>query len=285
MTIGVPGVTSRGMYEAIIETQTKDGKGRSFRAMCLATVEADSLWPGGLARTDNIRPVWTAFAGTENELRPFMANLILGRKADLLSEYRRREDVIELLKSAGYQQTWQREEEGCIATAFLPDLFRLDPGMVDPAGAFFVLLPTREWFAKQKLDVNPIVEHGMRLAKLRGYPVDEGQLITLAPVAYLFCAYLDRRTRCPLLADGRFYLQILLACLSEGLATWSIDKNKSYFSYGTQGSFGQHTEFGFREHGTEELGFLPGVAFGSSHDTLEALLAKEVTEFYTITKG
>lgn len=275
------------MQALVIHPKNPDGKGRSFQALCLATVEADALWPGGLTQTDDVRPVWAAFAGTENELRPFMANLILGRKAEYISQtgyHRRKTKGVELLKTAGYQQAWQRETEGCIATAFLPDLFRLDPGMVDPEGASFVVLPTREWFAKQTIDVNPIVEYGVALSKVYGYPVNEGQLITLAPIAYLFCAYLDRRTRCPLLADGRFYLQVLLACLDRGLASWSVDEDKTYYSYyQNRSKFGQHSRFGFREYNTEALGLLPGLAFQASHDTLEALLAEEVSKFFGLT--
>lgn len=266
------------MIDVCIEPKSENGKGRTFRAVCLATVEADGLWAGGMTNTDDIRPVWAMFAGSENEMRPFMANLIVGRKA--LTPQRswgRRKDGtrIEVLRSAKFQTTWQKEIEGTISTVFYPDLFRLDPGMVDPQGIQFVVLPSREWVAKQHVDVGPVLKH---LAKF-SCPLKEDQLAALVPISYLFAAYLDRRTRCPLLADGRFYAQLLIACLSTGYASWSSDE-----SYYREAPFGVHRSLGFREVGTSDVGLLPGIAFRSNHEQIEKLLAEQVTLFFEATK-
>ena len=147
-----------------VRIEPKDeGKGRTFRATLLASVEADSMWEGGLTGTDDARPVWAMFAASDAELRPFQANLATGRKIIVGKEgshYRRRSDKIELLKTAGYQYTWQREAEGSILTACMMDLFRRDPGMVDPTGACFVVMPTEAWLASPKVDkVDEIVAH------------------------------------------------------------------------------------------------------------------------------
>ena len=257
-----------------------EGKGRTFRALCLASIEADSLWGGGSTSTDDARPVWVMFAGAENEVRPFMANLTLGRKARLCKMNQRREERMELLKSAKYHVTYQREAEGTIATAFLPDLFRLDPGMVDPAGVAFILLPSKEWVQDQKIETGSIVVHAVKC----GYEMDAQELSVMVPLAYLFAAYLDRRTRCPLLADPRFYLQLLLACLTEGLASWQTDRGYTPY-YNRNEVFGRHTHMRFHEISTEDVGLLPGIAFKASHERVEEVLAEQVDIFFKVTGG
>lgn len=268
------------MREVQILPQT-EGKGRTFKALLLASVEADLLWTGGQTVSDNLRPVWAMFAGSEQELRAFTANLLSGRKAIFPKRNgwgRKKEDQLEILRSAGYQTFWQREAEGSIVTLYLSDLFQMDPGMVDPEGIRFVLLPTQEWAQAQKFDVAPVVRH----AKKVGYDLTTEQLVSLAPVAYLFCAYLDRRTRCPLVSDGRFYLQLLLACLQKELASFST-KADSY--YHQDKVFGQHQNLRYHEFGTTEVGLIPGLVFRSTHEKLEKLLAEEVSIFFGIVKG
>lgn len=270
------------MRETQIAPQTESGKGRTFRAMLLASVEADLLWSGGEATTDNARPIWAMFAGSEQELRAFMANLIGGRKATFPQRwggYRRKADCLEILRSAGYRVTWQREEEGCLATIFLPELFQIDPGMVDPKGATFVLLPTQEWQGSQTIDPSPLMEHARRCGYANDAIPDE-QLAAWAPLSFLFSAYLDRRTRCPLPADGRFYLQLMLSCLKYKLASFSTVPNRSWDE-----GFGCHQAQQYHEFDTAEVGLLPGLAFKSDHENLEKLLAHEVEQFFKVTRG
>ena len=266
------------MRELQIAPQTESGKGRTFRATLLASVEADLLWPGGQTASDNLRPVWAMFGGSDQELRAFMANLTLGRKAHFpkpSNDYSRRKvNCLEILKSAGYQITWQREEEGSLATIFLPDLFQIDPGMVDPAGARFVLLPTKTWAHTQSLDIPSLVAH----ANLCNYQeFSPEQLAAWAPMSFLFAAYLDRRTRCPLVADGRFYYQLMLSCLEHGLASFATTPNRYSEEF-----FGQHPKQQYHENDTSSVGLLPGLAFNSNHETLDALLAREVALFFKL---
>lgn len=263
----------------------QEGKGRTFRAMCLATIEADSLWQGGGA--DDRRPVWSMFIGSENELRPFAVNLQLGRKAQFVSNTHssKRDHRIELLKSARFALSFQREAEGSIATAYLPDLFRLDPGMVDPTGARFVLAPTAAWVASQKVDPKPLVEHALRLPYAD--KIEPELLPTLAPMAYLFAAYLDRRTRLPLLADGRFYLQLLLACLDQGCASFAdkaSDRGYNGYAYDRR-AWGYNRGLRFFAEGVEDVGLAPPIAFGADHKAFGELLAEQVAVFFDMTKG
>lgn len=268
------------IQRAVIEPQT-EGKGRSFSAVCLASVEADLLWEGGQTNTEEKRPVWAMFAGSEQELRPFMANLRTGRRIELPNEYgHSRSERMTFLKSARHTVTWQREVEGSIATVYLPELFLMDPGMVDPDGIAFVVLPSDAWSKSQVIDQAPLVQHVAPLVP-RNYdrsPVlTEDTIAEMVPLAFLFASYLDRRTRCPLLADGRFYLQLMLACLEEGVASLPAERH----GYSREWGVGQR--FGFIATGTKELGMSHGIAFKAEHHEIDKILAEQVTLFFNMT--
>lgn len=266
------------MRNVAIEPKT-EGKGRTFRAVLLASIEADLLWSNRSSGSDNMRPVWAMFAGSDQELRAFMANLTTGRKITCEKRYgyyrSGKEDRLEFLKSARYQTIWQREEEGLLATVYLPDLFKLDPGMVDPAGIGFILLPTQEWHDRQSLPTSYLAKHLKRC----GYELGPDWASQWGTTAYLFAAYLDRRTRCPLVADGRFYIQLMAACLQHRLASFSI---RDRFSRSQD--FGVHHSHDFHETDTQTVGLRPGLVFRSSHDNFEELLAREVETFFQITE-
>lgn len=247
------------MKDLVIQPPDKGpgAKGRSFRATLVSYVEARSLVPRG---NDTTRPVHMTLAGTENELRPFVANLRTGKKAEESGRGRRGEKF-EVLKSAGYQVTWQRAGAlGSLVTLFAPDLFCLDPGMVDPKGVNFILLPAKRWLAAPDASI-PVPDF-----------VPEERVNDVRSLAALFIAYLDRRTRCPLIPDPRFYVQVLAHALNEGLAQWPRDA-KSYALTWAEGST-------FEAYGIEEAGFGPGLFFQSSHETLETFLAEQVRSYF-----
>jgi hypothetical protein len=258
------------------------GKGRSFKAICLASIEAGALWRGGDHKLDVSRPVWAMFAGSEDEIRPFLANLMRGNRALVASRqngYSRRrsnEGAVEFLRSAGYSVLWQRLEEGSVATIYLPDLFNFDPGMVDPFMIRFVLAPPATFLAEQKIDTVSAVRHAAKL----GYPLTKEQLAALVPFAMLFCATLDRRTRYPIPMDPRFPLHLLLVCLNEGLASWPPPEQ----SYQDRG-FGQHRDFLFEVEGLAEVGIPHVLVFNAPHDRFKEVLAREVSLFFSSVKG
>jgi hypothetical protein len=259
------------MIEATIQPSSH-GKGRAFSATCLALVEGDALWGQS---SDNSRPLFAAFAGSDTELRPFVANLRLGRKA-VLSESRgndfssKRDAKIETMKSVDYSEAWQRSDAGSTCCLYLADMFRIDPGMVDPKGIAFVMMPSA---AILKEDVPDAAEYAKKL----GYPVTSWDGLTQQ--AYLFASYLDRRTRCPIVADGRFYLQLMLACLKDGLASWPVD---SRLRYDHQKPFGCSNVL--NAAGVERLGFVRPLAFHATHEMFEPLLAREVAGFFAMTR-
>ena len=246
-------------------TPVHEGKGRTFRATCLGRVSADSVWESGDSKT--ARPVWAMFAGSEQELRPFIANLLAGRRVEPVTTRSRHdtEGRFEFLKSVAFRAIWQKEAEGSIVTVYLPPLFELDPGMVDPDGAAFLVMPPAAWAASQIIDTAPIAKH-MAAFELP----DDLDVAPLVPLAFLFASYLDRRTRYPLLADGRFYLQLLLACLKQGLASWPDT------GYGE--IFGVHRRYRFQAL-VEGLGLARPIVFCASHDAIGAMLDEQVAIF------
>lgn len=291
----------RDCFIAPVEKAGGGGKGRTFAATCLATVECDRIWKSGGGASK--RPIWAMFAGSENELRPFMANVVAGRRVEFEGD-KSRDQQLEFLRSVGFRVTWQKEPEGSVVTVFLPELFELDPGMVDPDGAAFVCMPSRAWVEAQKIDAAPIIEHALKFElweassnqkKLLARNFDSREeyrealieqkkeqakqdelLASLVPVSFLFASYLDRRTRFPLYADGRFYLQLMLACLKQGLASWPDDGR--YRGYGERGPFG-HNLKEFKAAGLEDVGLVQPIAFKASHDEIGAILDEQVSLF------
>ncbi len=86
-------------------------------------------------------------------------------------------------------------------TAYLPELFDLDPGAT-PERIAFVFLPPARWLDEQAEALAP----------------DFGEDAREAARAALFAAFLDRRTLLPLVGDLRFHLRIYRAALE---ASWA----------------------------------------------------------------
>jgi hypothetical protein len=269
-----------------LEIERGKGKGRSFSAVLLAHVTADALWEGGGGGGAK-RPAWAMFAGGDAELRPFVANLQGGKKAESCEDknYSRRKPEVrfEFLRSAGYRYAWQREAEGSLATAYLPSLFLADPGMVDPDGVKFVVLPTRSWVDAQTVDAMALAKH-MRAVDGRSVGLAEAveRARDLGALAHLFALYLDRRVRCPLVTDARFYYQLFTAFLAAGLASLGGDADVPGFA--REPRFGVTRTLGFSEKNTAAVGLAPGVACKATHDEVEALLAQQVTLFFGVTR-
>ncbi|MES2384509.1 MAG: hypothetical protein V4593_08165 [Pseudomonadota bacterium] len=236
------------MQDFTIQPDPNAGKkGRSFSAKLTSYVVADHMWDSGGG--SNIRPIWAQFVGSDAELRPFATNLKLGRKAEpTQGRNRSPSDRLEFLRSANYQLAWQREVEGTILTVYHPDLFRLDPGMVDPAGVAFVMLVPQWWLAAQTL---PAVG-GADAAR-----------------ASLFAAYLDRRTRCPLVNDTAFYVQLLSAALEAGHAHEPDERRNPKHCHGSLAA-----------EGLADAGIASALAFKADHETIEAFLAEQVGIYF-----
>jgi hypothetical protein len=252
----------------VIETGS-EGKGRSFRAELLGYCLADHLWEGGSAVTNRLRPAVLVIAASEAQVGPVVANLRGGRKA-LLHLGQSKPKQLELLKSAGYAFSAQRHPEGVVVTAYLPELVRIDPGMVDPSGARFLMLPSAAWLRAEvsRFDLGAAVQHVERTVAFRRTGASLDEVVPYLAAAPLFAAYLDRRVRAPIVPDVRFHAQVLAAALRDGYA--SCARSRSW-GWG-------HREIA-EEH-LDECGFAPGVAFSANHTEIEELLAEQVGVFF-----
>lgn len=276
------------MKEYVIQPR-EEGKGRSFGATCAALITAYGAFAEG-CEGKTIRPVWALFANTDSELRSFVANLKGGRKAQPPGYGKKGDESrLEFLRSVGYQVSWQREAEGALATIYHPELFRLDPGLIDPRGISFVLLVPSDWSQAQDVDVATAVRHVVGISP----HVGEERLSSLVSTAYLFAAYLDRRTRCPLVADGRFYLQLLVAALETGVASLpgsDIGRRGSMYMREEWGRHAHH-QFnveigtGYDGSGLHTIGLDHAISVLVKHPAFEEFLAEQVTLFFERTGG
>jgi hypothetical protein len=290
-------------------------KTRAFRATYLAHICANPWRPGGEASAETTRPVWLLFAAPERAARPFVANLQTGHRA-LLQPYEAAGGgrggspvAVELLKSAGYRFLWQRVPGGpagpvALVTAYLPALFTLDPGLIDPAGVAFLALTPAWWIAREQArlaaDPTTTAAVGAHLAALGlagaprpggGPPWTAEELLALLPQAVHAVTYLERRTTRPLVSTPAFALQLFLAALERGILTMAhptdpggrlpagrpgVPANADDCWAGARSP----AQPGFVACQTAAVGLAPPVACRVDHPTLDAFLGAEVTRFF-----
>jgi hypothetical protein len=246
-------------------------KGHAFRATLFAYAHADGLWDSGAKYDNVIKPVWMILGCSEHEAAAVKMNLQLGRPALLATEERHRGTIytkFELPKSAKHVIRREVFEEGVVLKCYLPDLFKRDPGAVMSSTAKFILLADRALCEASSLPVGAAVRH----VRAVGYSWPGEVLARLAPVAPLFLAALNRRTRCPLLPDAAFALQVLVGALERGFAT--TDK-------AVKGPW-EGGRFGYAETRVEHVNALPGVAFKAQKPELEPFLADQVARYLRV---
>lgn len=245
----------------------KEGKGRAF------TLEMPAVLLYGPQNDKDFRPAFAVFAGTQGEVRPFMSNLRLGRPmVEGKAGYNRHPRKLSFLKSTKWRVLWQKEAEGWLATMADPDLFTPDPGMVDPEGIEFVVLTSQAVLAQQS-PAPAALEHLQRV----GLPPGAlPHLLLLERLAPIFTVYLDRRTRCPLVTDSKFHLQILVHALNQGLASFPND-SLWYPPYHNDTWGENHRDF--RQDGFPDLG-LVALSFKASHDAFESFLSEQVVLYF-----
>jgi hypothetical protein len=264
------------------------GKGRSFRGLVFGHVEADGLWDGGQGAKDVYRPIYAALGASEEEAGPFLANMRLGYKASTAQPTNERkrdkwkDHDYEFMRSAGYVWRSQRHPGyGTIVQAYMPHLYRLDPGMVDPAGVRFAILPSLDWTAKHASDI----DSGAMLVHLRATHPDIGAKLApegaaeLTRLAALFLVYLDRRTRCPLVPDPLFAYQVLVSAIDKGYATRGKTEKTRGSSYEQADGWGRG-RWGYVEEFIPALRLHPGIVVNVKHEELEPFLAAEVALYF-----
>lgn len=221
-------------------------KTREFIAYLVGLVEADSMWEKG---GQGHRPVWIAYASTPGMARPFTTNLRGGNRVEWGNGPAAHE-CLEIPKSSSHR--WMTQETGdgaVITTAYLPELFHLEP-IVPPERVTFISMPPRWWVDREASKLEPTFGPDAREAVQAG----------------LFAAYLDRRTALPIPSELGFQLRLYRAALGSSLRVRDAENR-----YNRQGVVHQ---------GTDLCGVEAPVAIDASHHDVAALLTAEVRKFF-----
>lgn len=254
--------------------QPKGEKGRAFGAEMLAAARADPLWEGG-SGGNHIRPVWAVFAGSEQEMKSFTANLLLGRPAVF-----ERSSKIEFLKSGGYAYHHRRLGGGLVTTIYLPELFRFDPGMVDPSGVRFIALPPSSWIAAQRFDLAAArtrlrdlfgrVEYVSDRAqeRLRKMLDSDAELHLRLSEGALLLAHLDRKCRYPIPFDPVFGAALL------------VGEEDRFVFRSESDSISLYIRGPFQLFGAAAVNVGSGFAFVADHQSLGGSLSTLIRHWY-----
>ena len=186
----------------------KGRKGRTFRAHLFNYLTANSLWDCGAVDKAR-RPVYLAYAATDQEARAFTANLRTGRRAIVRNVHGGTDGTIEVLKTSGHRFVFERRSGTTIVPAFLPELFELDPGLLGERVSFVWAPPT--WW----------VEREVASPALAPFPEAERRELVLAGH---FAAFLDRRTPLPILSDPVFHRRLYRAARAQ---PWFVEPDGS----------------------------------------------------------
>lgn len=270
------------MYQCVIATEepTKKGeksKGRSFTFSVLGAVQADPWWASGSGGV-NLRPAFLAIGASEGEIRAVVANLRMGKEAQFVgASPTRRDATLEFLKSHKHSLAFQRLRSGVVATFTAPDIFNVNPGMVEPSGIKFITMVTPKdlevpWDKDAAFaTVCKYADQESAKAPYR-YDADVFWFKRFIPYAPYVIQQLDARSRAPLLADPSFYALLLYFMVREGMA--GVSSADSWESRRVKGIMGS-----LYAYNMESLGFAPPMGVRCSHEDFEALLAKAATWF------
>ena len=226
-------------------------KGRTFTAHLLSYLTANASWDSGSG--DAHRPVYLSYATTDQEARAFTANLRTGRPAVVRNEYGHDKQRLEILKSSPHRFAFQRLNGTSIVTAFLPDLFELDPGLLHERITFVFAPPT--WWTERQLEA----------PALAAFADDERRELVMA--AY-FAAYLDRRTPLPIINDAVFHRQLFRAAQDE-----------PWFRRPSGNRYGPGFLYLFPED-VDPVGLETAALVDVRHDDFEVFLRNQTTLYY-----
>lgn len=238
------------MYRQGITIETKperEGqKSRSFSVDLLCWVLGSDLWEMGATSKERChRPVFLAYAGTEQASRAFTANLKTGRPAvfDGSAGYQTR---IEVPRSAGFRYDTFSHGNARLTCAYLPSAFAFQPGTTELEMISFICMPPRWWVEREATLIEPEMGADAREAAMAAY----------------FVAFLNRRSPLPIADDLRFHLGLYRAAKKQ---SWCVEA-----SSGSEWSPGK-----FFHLGTEGLGFEPPILCKVGHPTFAEFLASQ----------
>lgn len=216
-------------------------KTRTFSVRLLGYMKANFLWDCAL--DDEIRPIWIAYLGTDSESQAFTSNFRGGRKAET------ERNTFKIPRRAPHRWTIQQVPGGVITTAYVPELFHLEPAFPAPARVSFIFAPPKWWLDRQE----------------QALEATYGQDAREAARAALFAAYLDRRTPLPVLGDLDFHLKLY----RQALETDWVQGPRS----------DSHVSGRLYAVGAETCGFGHLLAVSASQETVTEFLIDQTSSF------
>jgi hypothetical protein len=222
--------------------QREGQKSRSFSVELLAYVLANDLWElGAGAKERSYRPVFMAYAGTDQATRAFSANLRSGRPA-VIADRSSLTTKFEIPRSAGFRYETFSHEGATLTLAYLPSVFGFQPPTSEAGEIAFLCLPPSWW----------VDEQAQMIGEAMGTDSRE------AAVAAYFVAYLDQRSPLPIANDLGFHLKLYRAALRE---SWCQRSSGSEWSPGR-----------LFHLGLESVGFEPALYCKVDHPTFAQFL-------------
>src|SRR6185295_14932278 len=174
------GAVNRKTITVETKPQREGQKSRSFSVELLSYILANDLWElGGGAKERNHRPVFMAYAGTDQGSRAFSANLRSGRPAVVAGNGGLR---FEVPRSAGFRYETVSREGAALTLTYLPAVFGFQPSTADSGNIAFLCLPPTWW----------VEQEARAIGRAMGRDARE------AAVAAYFAAYLDQRSPLPI---------------------------------------------------------------------------------------
>ncbi len=240
------------MGETLAIESGKGKKSRRFEVALFSLMTADRYWSGS-SRTA-YRPIYLCYAGTDQAVRAFHANLRTGRQAAVRSKHGGdAPKLLEITSAAGLKWAVSKLKTGVtVMTGYLPELCELEVASL-PERITFLFAPP-EWWVEAQLAhpaIAALPEKIRRETVLGGY----------------FCAFLDKRTPHPIVPDPLFHRRLYLAGRSCG---WF---NAPSGSPSGPGGFWKYPEEG-------EDGLAASFMVDVAHPDFDAVLAAETTKYF-----
>lgn len=231
------------MQYSIAPTNTKH-EGRCFQATLLGRIDAPNLWEKGDAQ----HPAMASFAGSEQQLRSFVANLQTGRPAqNVEGNYSSKHANIEFARSDKFRVvTSKLPGGGAVSTLFHRELFSLDPGLIDPKMIRFICAPPLPWIQGQVFDFERARQMFAALTGCYLYELDitDEKLQVLLAEGLLLLSHLDKRCTYPIPGDPIFGAWLAMCC--QGRCLFYHEEHIASKYRARVGSLGLHTGFAFQ---------------------------------------
>lgn len=270
-----------------LHIQTGDGeRGRSFSGVVLACASARGISDLG-DPNDTIRPVMLMVATSPGEARALTENLRAGHKARLRGPRTSSKGTpLEFLRSAGYAfPPPQIAGKQVVITAYLPNLFRFHPGIVDDP-AKVVLMPAfadlDALYAPE--DVPAVAAHLRALGLAQEAEAVEGDPRRIG-MAVMFSRYLGQRCEYPIPFETTFAVQLYHALRSGPSPVVAESSDLFGHSYGSGPGETARYRIGFRSYVAPGLAMHSGVAVLADQARLGKVLAAETLAFDRAKKG